>query len=154
MEKILKGNFVKEKFLAILIGTSILFPFVFHLAGINGKKFLPIYLSLTIGTLFLDKKYLTIIAILSPLLNMLIFKMPTSIIAYSLIFEGLVFVWLPIKNIFWRLVVARISPVILTFFIANYAIEMVKLSFLDGIIGIIINGAIVLFLKKFLDKRA
>ncbi len=153
MNSVAKKEFSKEINLGILLVTSLLFPMLFHVANINGRIFLPIFLSLTIGTLFVDKKYLTVIALLSPLLNMLIFKMPAPLMAYILMFEGLVFVWVPIKNIFLRLLVTRVSSILLSFVITGFAFEMWKVNFLDGILGIVLNGAVVFLFSKVIKKN-
>jgi hypothetical protein len=62
--------------LSAILALSVAVPFFFHLAGLSGHVFLPIFSVLVIGSFYASPSVLTGAALLVPLLNTLITGMP------------------------------------------------------------------------------
>lgn len=150
MQKILDLRREKTRYMVFFLMTSLILPSFYHSIGLSGVKFLPIFLSLVVGSIFLGKRELSIMAILTPVINMALFNMPTGIMTYILIFEGIVFALIGdyIKNIFFRILISRFSTILLTFFISTYSFQIWKANFILGITGILINGILGFYIEK------
>jgi hypothetical protein len=60
---------------ALFAALAILFPQFFHLLGL-GPAFLPMFLPVMTGSMFLSSRYVLVLAILSPLISWLLTSMP------------------------------------------------------------------------------
>ena len=60
---------------ALIIALAVVFPQFFHLIGL-GAAFLPMYLPIMIGSMFLSWKFVVLSAVISPLISWLITGMP------------------------------------------------------------------------------
>ncbi|MGL4402196.1 MAG: hypothetical protein ACRCTS_00445 [Fusobacteriaceae bacterium] len=140
----------KTKYLAFFLGTSLLAPTLYHSLGLSGVVYLPIFLSLSVGSFFLSPGYLLAIAILSPLLNNMFFGMPSGMMTYALIFEGIMFSLAntKFKNIFLNILIARISSLTLIFFLSGYTYAIWSRNIALGIPGIFLNGILAIVVGR------
>ena len=60
---------------ALIIGLAVILPQFFHLIGL-GATFLPMYLPIMVGSMFLTWKFVILTAVISPLISWLITGMP------------------------------------------------------------------------------
>ncbi len=166
--KSMKQNILqKTTIISFVITMSVAYPFLFHLFGINGKVFLPIFLFVVLGANYLDFKTIFSIAIFVPLLNFLFTGMPiiapypilqllTLELAMFVIFLqvfkktiGLNFISRVISFLF-----ARISSLVLILFYSKLTFSFWFANFRIGIVGILINLLIVeLIIKMFAYER-
>lgn len=81
-------------FFMVLCAAGTAAPYLYHLAGLQGSVFLPIFLILSLSAYKMDSKKLFIIALMIPLSNYFATGMPAvsplPVLQY-LMFEGLVF---------------------------------------------------------------
>lgn len=140
----------KTKYLAFFLGTSLIAPTLYHSLGLSGVVYLPIFLSLSVGSFFLNPGYLLAIAILSPILNNIFFGMPSGMMTYVLVFEGIVFSLanMRFKNIFLNILISRVSSVALIFFLSGYTYTIWSKNIALGIPGIFLNGILALAVGK------
>lgn len=144
----------KTKYLAFFLGTSLIAPTLYHSLGLSGLIYLPIFLSLTVGSFFLSPIYLLGIAVLSPVLNNIFFGMPSGMMTYVLVFEGIVFsvANIKIKNIFVNILISRLSSLALIFFLSGYTYTIWSRNIAMGVPGILINGILALSIGRALKK--
>lgn len=166
--KTITQNKVIQKILTIsfILTMSIIYPFIFHLFGIAGNVFLPIFLFVILGANYLDFKTIFSIAILVPLLNYLFTGMPIvapmPILQMLTLELGMLIIFLKIfekvnyLNIFSRIfsfIFARASSLILILFFENFTFKFWVNNFKIGIIGIVLNVLIVEFVLKIFRNR-
>ncbi|MGL5964399.1 MAG: hypothetical protein ACRCZ9_01140 [Fusobacteriaceae bacterium] len=152
--KVLNLESEKAKYLAFFIGTSLVVPTLYHSLGLSGVMFLPIFLSLAVGSFFLQPMYLLAIAVLSPLLNNIFFGMPSGIMTAVLVFEGVIFsvANMKFKNIFLNIIISRISSIALITLLSGYTYQIWSKNIVLGIPGIILNGILALLIKRAFKK--
>ncbi|TYB31092.1 MAG: hypothetical protein FXF47_05925 [Candidatus Mcinerneyibacterium aminivorans] len=61
-----------------VLSISILLPFIFHVFGISGSVFLPIYTAVLLGTFLFNNSRMFLAAFFAPILNNLITGMPAA----------------------------------------------------------------------------
>ncbi|MGL5579329.1 MAG: hypothetical protein ACRDB7_09550 [Fusobacteriaceae bacterium] len=140
----------KTKYLAFFLGTSLLAPTLYHSLGLSGVVYLPIFLSLSVGSFFLSPGYLLAIALFSPVLNNIFFGMPSGMMTYVLVFEGIIFSLANMrgKNIFVNIIISRISSLALIFFLSGYTYAIWSRNITLGIPGIFLNGILAIIMAR------
>ena len=143
-----KINIVDIIILLTLTMVSIASSIILHIYSLNGREFLPIFFSLSLGAYILNPFFLIFLSIILQIINYFFTNMPIPPILYFLIFEGVVFsVIISIfknKNISFILlsliafIAARLSSIVLTF-IFNIDINTWFNNFINGYKGIMVN---------------
>lgn len=151
---ILIKNKILQKILIIstVLTMSVAYPFLFHLFGVNGKMFLPIFLFVLLGSNYLDFKTIFLIAISVPILNYLFTGMPIlsplPIMQMLTIELGMLVIFLQIFkkiNLFnytrnmISFILARMTPLVLIIFYDNFTFSFWLKNFKIGLVGIILN---------------
>ena len=153
--------------ISIVLTLSSSIPFLFHLAGLEGIRFLPIYLAILIGGYFVSLNSILIVSLLTPLFNYLLTGMPIHTplpILQILTLElfVLAFAVSVIKeknlNLIFKLalpiLVARVSSIVMILFYKNLTLNWFIDSRITGISGIILNVILAyLIVGKFNDKK-
>lgn len=144
----------KTKYLAFFLGTSLIAPTLYHSLGLSGVVYLPIFLALTVGSFFLNPMYLLGMAVLSPVLNNIFFGMPSGMMTYVLVFEGIIFSLanMKFKNIFVNILISRISSIALILFLSGYTYTIWSRNIAMGVPGILLNGILALAIRRAFKK--
>ncbi|HBD92776.1 MAG: hypothetical protein A2015_08765 [Spirochaetes bacterium GWF1_31_7] len=66
----------KSLYFVLFLSISVIIPFLFHLSGINGTVFIPIYIAVVIAALTLDPVSAVFLGIITPLANNILTGMP------------------------------------------------------------------------------
>lgn len=147
------GNLVRA---GLFIGLGIVLPMLFHFTGISGKVLLPMHIPVLLGGFYIEKKYMILVGVLTPLLSSILTGMPplypmVPIMILELSTYGFAIAYLKEKgvnkylNLILSMIVGRIMAGIAVFiltlmmgFKAN-PILFVKGSIITGLPGIIIQ---------------
>ncbi|MGL4677257.1 MAG: hypothetical protein ACRCWI_06285 [Brevinema sp.] len=160
--KISIGSLRERVVLMVLTIIAVVVPPIYHLLGMKGTIFLPIYFCLALGSSILTWKNLLILALINPTLNMLLTGMPASPIFQTLLFEGVVFTILIvggkklnlsfILNFIISLWIARFSVLLLVPFISSLSVEFIIQSIINSGYGIILNTVIAFIAFNIFSK--
>lgn len=137
-----------------LIGISVVTPMVYHILGMRGIIYLPIFLGIVIGSHFMSPVSLLTIGFLSPVVNNLLTGMP-SMAPYPmlqlLIFEGIVLALSivrfrnsklnPLLRIILPILIARLS-VVLILPVVHMGFSVWANNLFIGLPGITLNTAV------------
>lgn len=132
---------------------GVIAPYTYHIFGLTGAEFLPIFLVLSISAYRCNPIQLYAIAILIPLANHIFTGMPayTPIPALQyLIFEGLVFstiiTFLRSSKIHFAfvliggLIIARCSSIVFVLLYSNFTFDLWINIILRGLPGVLLNS--------------
>lgn len=151
----------------LILTLSSAIPFIFHLMGLEGIKFLPIYLTILVGAYFVSINTILIVSLLTPLFNYLFtgmpiyFPMPILQILTVELFSLAIGVAL-LKNkkiplilkITIPVFIARMSSIIMLLFYNNLTFKWFFSSRILGLSGVVLNIFITyIILRKFYVKK-
>lgn len=149
--------------LPLILGLSILAPNLYHMLGMKGVIFLPIFLGTVVACYTLSFKMAMLVAGAAPLLNYLMTGMPPVSpmpMLQILTFEGLVLAGslYTLKNkhmVFGPLaaiLIARVSTLSLVFFYSGVTLDFWRNGFIMGLPGIALNLTLAVILSKLVKS--
>ena len=153
---------MRERMVFVLLMTlSVTTPYTFHLAGLKGSVFLPMFLGVALASQYLKPVGVIGIALLAPTINHLFTGMPSIVplpLLQILTLEGIVFgitaLYLRRKafNSLFKIgtpfIAGRISSVILVFLYADLSMEFWVTNLIQGVPGILLITALTLMVLK------
>ncbi len=160
-----KTVFEKLAGISILLTFSVAYPYFFHLAGLSGRTFLPIYLAVLVSSRIFPLPTTLLIAVSSPLLNNFVSGMPVlspepvlQMLMVELIFlsfSGRFLKRVPAAlSLLIQMVIARLGSLPIVVFSSTTDFEYWKNNFLAGISGIAFNLAVgYLILRIFYERK-
>lgn len=149
--------------LPLILGLSILAPNLYHILGMQGVVFLPIFLGTVIACYTLSFKMVVLVAGAAPLLNYLMTGMPPVSpmpMLQLLTFEGLIlggFLYLlkdkhVVLGPLAAILIARISTLFLTLFYSGITFDFWQKSFIMGLPGIALNLTLAVILSRLVKN--
>ncbi len=138
--------------LSSILALSVAVPFFFHLAGLSGEVFLPIFTVLVIGSFYTDSSVLIGAALLIPLINTLLTGMPAvrpvpmmPLLTVEMAFTALAAGALRKRPLAVRLVLplalGRLMSLPVILFASGLSLSWWSGRFITGIPGMLLNMA-------------
>ena len=152
--------------LALIISLSLAAPYLFHLAGLKGDVFLPIFLGVVLASQYLKSVGVIGIALLTPLANHIFTGMPSRAPLPMLQILTLEAAVLGMSALYFRrktskhllrtgipFLLGRTSSIILVFFYPGLSLDLWIRNFILGVPGMILNTALILMVLRFFPAK-
>jgi hypothetical protein len=151
---------------ALFMTFSLAVPYLFHLAGLKGTVFLPIFLGVILASQYLKPMGVMGIALLAPLANHVFTGMPLrtplpmlQLLTLEAAVLGAAALYLrrktskPLFRTGVPFLLGRISSVILVFFYPGLSLDLWIRNFILGVPGMILNTALILVVLRLLPAK-
>lgn len=149
--------------LALIISLSLAAPYLFHLAGLKGDVFLPIFLGVVLASQYLKSVEVVGVALLAPLANHILTGMPSraplpilQVLTLEAVILGMAAIYLrrkafkPLLRVGIPILLGRISSVILVFLYPTLYLELWAANLILGVPGMLLNTAFALMVLRLL----
>lgn len=166
MESIKKNSLRKESLgITGFLFISVVMPVIYHMVGLKGAVFLPIFLGVVIATYLLTLPSVIIIALLSPVVNHILTGMPPVSpypVMQQIIFEGVVIGVTAhlIKgrvNTFMRammpILMGRLSVLLLLLVFPSLNLNFISGALIKGIPGMSLNLTASIMVYAWIKER-